>query len=85
MSEQNFLFFSFRSRIHWDMSIQLDIYLTFLFDPKTLLICREFFFISKSGTLVYDAGENSFRTLNLILVDIFECIKVVNTLMPTNT
>ena len=44
------------------MSSQLDLYLTFSFDPKTVLICLEFFY---HVTLVYNA-EVFPRILNLI-------------------
>ena len=85
MSEKSFsFFFSFRSQIHWDVNPAGYIF-NLSFWPKNLTHLSRVFFISKTGTLVYDTGENFFRTLNLILVDIFECIKVVNTLMPTNT
>lgn len=84
MSEKNFFFFSFRWQIHQDVNPAGYIF-NLSFWPKNLTHLSRVFFISKSGTLVYDTGENFFRTLNLILGDIFECIKVINTLMPTNT
>ena len=61
MSEKSFSFFFLSDRRYTGMSIQLDIYLTFLFDPKTLLICREFFLSQKLARWCMIPAKTSFE------------------------